>query len=262
MRRIAARPTLWVELTVLAAWTLLLLGAGLAWGASGSETSPGWAGGPLWLCTTGMGAMGGAAGPGATSSAAAGPPSLLAATPMWALMTVAMTIPAGAPAIRHVAGKSLWWRRRRALIEFLLVFLGLWFAYGALVLGPLSSWGPADSPYALVVGLALAALWQLTPLKREAMRACHRSRPLPPRGWRASAGVADFALHNGSACLASCWAMMLAAALAGPSMLLWMGAMTAVMTAEKTAKAPERAARKVATLLAAAALGVLLATIY
>jgi predicted metal-binding membrane protein len=179
---------------------------------------------------------------------------------MWALMTVAMMVPAAAPAVRHVAGKSLWWRRRRAVLEFLLVFIGLWFLFAVLVLGILTSWGPAGSPFAPVVALGLAALWQLTPLKRRAVRACHRSRPLPPRGWRASSGVADFALHNGTACLGSCWAMMLAASVAGPGSLVWMGAMTGVMAAEKMAGAPERAARRVAALLAATAVGVALAT--
>lgn len=260
LRRIGARPTLWVELSVLAAWTLLVLGAGLVQGAGGSEGNPGWASGPLWICTIGASGVSDGGHHVSASSAGAGPAFLLAGAPMWALMTVAMMVPAAAPAVRHVAGRSLWWRRRRAVLEFLLIFLGLWFLYGALVLGALSSWEPVASPYALVAALALAALWQLTPLKREAMRACHRSRPLPPRGWRASAGVVDFALHNGAACLASCWAMMLAAALAGPGTLLWMGAMTGVMAAEKAAEAPQRAARRVATLLAAAALGLLLAT--
>src|SRR4029077_832088 len=89
--------------------------------------------------------------------------------------------------------------------------------------------------------LALAALWQLTPLKRKAMLACHRSRPLPPRGWRARAGGVDFAVHNGGACSAPCWAMSLAAPLAGPASLLWMGGMTGVMTAEKVAEKPQSA---------------------
>jgi len=206
-----------------------------------------------------MGGTAGGSGHGASGSAGIDPGTLLAGAPMWALMAVAMMVPAATPAVQHVAGKSLYWRRRRAVLEFLAVFVGIWALFSALALGTLSYWGALDLPYALVAALALAALWQLTPLKREAMRACHRSRPLPPRGWRASAGVADFALHNGGACLASCWAMMLAATAAGPGRLLWMGAATGVMTAEKLAVTPERAARRVAALLAATAVGVALA---
>lgn len=256
LRRTGRRPTLWVELGVAAAWIALILGSTLARGAGGAGGAD-WSNGALWVCHLGTGGgsghAAGAAGPGGGS--------LLAGVPTWALMATAMMVPAAMPAVGHVGGKSLFWRRRRATVEFLAVFLGLWIAFGALVLGPLGSWGPAGSPYAFAAALALAALWQLTPLKWRAMRACHRSRPLPPRGWRASAGVADFALHNGSACIASCWAMMLAASLAGPAGLLWMGAMTAVMVVEKLAEKPIRTSRRVAGLLAAAACGVLLAAV-
>lgn len=251
LRRIGRRPTLWVELGIAAAWIALILGSTLA---QGSSPSPAWANGALWVCEIGThGSGGGHPGDGADGG------SFLAGTPMWLLMATAMMVPASMPAVTHVGTKSLFWRRRRATVEFLAVFLALWIVVGAAVLEPLSGWGPAGSAYGLAAALALAAVWQLTPLKRKAMLACHRSRPLPPRGWRASAGVADFALHNGSACVASCWAMMLAAALAGPASLLWMGGMTAVMTAEKVAEKPQSASRRVAALLGAAACGVLLA---
>ena len=262
LRRIGGRPTLWVELTVFAAWAALVVGTGLARGAAAGG-GPDWASGPLWICKLGADGMapgGGHGGPVAT--AGFGPASLLTGAPMWALMAVAMMVPAATPAVHHVAGKSLYWRRRRAVLEFLAVFVGVWALFSAVVLGALTAWAPFGSPYALVAALALATVWQLTPLKRSAQRACHRSRPLPPRGWRASAGVADFAFRNGGACLASCWAMMLAAAAAtGPGHLLWMGAMTGVMTAEKLAITPQRAARRVAALLAAAAAGVALAIV-
>lgn len=258
LRKTGRRPTLWVELGVAAAWIALILGSTLAQGAGGTGDGSGWAHGALWVCELGPG--GGSGGHTGSATGLDGGSSL-AGLPMWGLMATAMMVPAAMPAVNHVGGNSLFWRRRRATAEFLAVFLGLWIAFSAIVLGALSSWGPAGSPYAFPAALALAALWQLTPLKLKAMRACHRSRPLPPRGWRASAGVADFALHNGSACIASCWAMMLAASLAGPASLLWMGAMTGVMTAEKLAEKPIRTSRRVAALLAAAACGVSLAAV-
>jgi predicted metal-binding membrane protein len=150
------------------------------------------------------------------------------------------------PAVRPVAGTSLYWRRRRAAAKFLTIFLALWIAFSLLALDPLASLGPANSAIALVIALAAASAWQLTPRKLRALRACHRSRPLPPRGWRASAGVTAFALRNGTACLASCWAMMAAAALAGAGRLLWMLVFTALMTVEKLAdrpRAPSTASR-------------------
>ena len=253
LRRLGRRPTFWVEIGVAAAWVALILDSTLAQGDGGSVS--GWNGGPLWICKLGAGA----GGDHPASGGGMGGGSLLAGTPMWVLMATAMMVPTALPAVQHVGGKSLYWRRRRATVEFVAVFLALWVSFAALALGGLGSWRPAASPYALPAALALAALWQLTPLKLRAMRACHRSRPLPPRGWRASAGVADFALHNGGACIASCWAMMLAVSLAGPSSLLWMGGITVVVAAEKLAEKPARASRRVAALLVAAACGVVLA---
>jgi len=257
LRRIGRRPTLWVEVGVAAAWIALVLDSTLAQGQSGGGT--GWAGGPLWVCELGAGGGGGGGHTG--HSAGIGGP-LIAGMPMWGLMAAAMMVPTALPAVQHVGGKSLFWRRRRATVEFVAVFLALWVGFAALVLGGLGSWGPAGSPYALAAALALAALWQLTPLKLRAMRACHRSRPLPPRGWRATAGVADFALHNGAACIASCWAMMAAASLAHPGSLWWMGALTGAMATEKLVEKPRRIAHRLAALLAAAAAGVALATTF
>jgi predicted metal-binding membrane protein len=253
LRSIGRRPTLWVELMVPIAWLALL--AGEAVGSSGTAVAGGWSSSPLWICTTGLGKIAGAgAHPGHLAPLAGS--SLLAGAPMWALMALAMMVPTAMPAVRHVAGTSLYWRRRRAAAEFLAIFLALWIAFSLLALDPLASLGPANSAIALVIALAAASAWQLTPLKLRALRACHRSRPLPPRGWRASAGVAAFALRNGTACLASCWAMMAAAALAGAGRLLWMLALTALMTVEKLADRPRAASHRVAALLGAAAAGV------
>jgi predicted metal-binding membrane protein len=253
LRSIGRRPTLWVELTVAGAWLALLVAEGAARGSGGNAVGDGLQSGALWICKLGAaGTHDGHPAPLASGS--------VAGTPMQGLMALAMMVPTAMPAVQHAARTSLYWRRRRAAAEFLVVFLILWTAFSVLALGPLVSWLPAGSRFALPVALVAAALWQLTPLKLRALRACHRSRPLPPRGWRASAGVADFALHNGAACLASCWAMMAAAAVSGAGRLLWMAAITAVMTVEKLADKPITASRRVAAMLAAAALGVAAAT--
>jgi predicted metal-binding membrane protein len=251
LRSIGRRPTLWVELALAAAWLALLAGEGAARNVGGTATGPAWASGPpLWICHLGV------AGTRAGHSPSLASASLLAGFPMWGLMALAMMVPTAMPAVHHVAGKSLYWRRRRASVEFLAVFLGLWIAFSLLALSPLSSWRPTASSFAFPIALGAAALWQLTPLKLRALRACHRTRPLPPRGWRATAGVADFALRNGAACLASCWAMMAAGVISGPGRLLWMGAISAAMTIEKLSDKPLTASRRGAALLAAAAVGV------
>jgi len=253
---IARRPTLWVEAGLLLTWMALAVEPLLLHPAGASASGPqGPGGGGLWECMIGMGGMRpGAPGPLPPLSFAGHPVSLLATLPMLALMAVAMMVPTAMPAIRHVALNSLYWRRRRAVAEFLAVFVAIWTAFSLLVLGALSAWGLPASPPAAAAVLALAALWQLTPLKRRAMLACHQAKPLPPRGWRATAGVARFGLHNGGACLLSCWAMMLTTAFVGLPRLVWMALLTTLITAERLNLKPRRTARRVGALLGAAAL--------
>lgn len=250
----ARRPTLWVESGVVLAWALLVLGSVLSTSSAAASGSQ-WSSGPLWICVTGMAKMGAGASNHAEHLVLAGPSTALSATlPMLALMAVAMMVPPAMPAIGHVALNSFYWRRRRAVLEFVVVFLAVWVAYSVVVLGAIGSSGAASSPLAAAAALALAALWQLMPAKHRALRACHRTRPLPPKGWRATAGVADFGLHNGAACLASCWAMMLTTAFVGLPKLAWMAALTGLITAERLSLKPRRASRRIGIALGAAAI--------
>jgi predicted metal-binding membrane protein len=247
-RLLRRRPTLSAELVLISAWTaLLMLLAGEALARSGTSA------GPLWWCAPGeMPGMTSAVGRSAGRSTAT---AIAAGLPMWALMSSAMMLPAALPAVRHVAVNSLCWRRGRAIAEFLTVYLGIWVAYGVLVLGSLALLGRARGGGLMILALALAAAWELTQPKLRALRACHLSSPLPPSGWRASAGVARFGLRNGAACLGSCWAMMLVTAVATSGRLLWMLALTALVCVEKLANRPLRATRRTAALLAGGALG-------
>lgn len=260
---IRRRPTFWVEAAAAAAWAALAAGSVLAWGGGGAAQGAALTHGALWICTLGVGGASAAsahvtaASGGASVSAA----SLLAAAPMWALMSGAMMVPTAMPAVRHVAVHSLYWRRRRATVEFLLAYLAVWLAFSVLVLGLLTSWAPAQSQPALPIALAVAALWQLTPYKWRALRACHRPSRLPPRGWQATAGALRFGLLNGSACLASCWAIMTAVALTGSPALLWMAAATVLICLEKLNLKPRATARRVAILLAATTLAATAATL-
>lgn len=254
LRSIARRPTFWVEVGVALAWIALVVGSGELAAVGGSSGLPAWASGSMWLCD--MPGMSGPA-PGATTSLSAGTPhvaSLAAGAPMWALMAVAMMLPTAMPAVRHVAVNSLYWRRRRAVFEFLVVYLGIWVAFSTVALGMVIPLAPASQALLLPLSLAVAAAWQWTPLKRRALRACHRPRALPPRGLRATVGVARFGLGNGSACLASCWAMMLAMAAAGSVRLVWMAVIATLIAVEKLNLKPVLVARRIGVLLGAVAI--------
>ena len=255
LRAIPQRPTLWVEVGVAVTWVVLAVSSTVAQGSDGSGSGSLWNDDSLWICT--IGAADSAAHGGAANAAAAiEPATLFAATPAWGLMAVAMMVPPALPAVRHVAVNSLYWRRHRAVLEFLLGFLAIWVAFSVVVLGAIGNWEPARSQWMLAAALALAAAWQLTPLKGRALRLCHRPSPLPPRGWQASLGAAHFGWRNGAACLLSCWAMMVAVALVTSSMLVWMAALTALICFEKLNLKPRTAARRVAVPLAAAAVAV------
>jgi predicted metal-binding membrane protein len=176
------------------------------------------------------------------------------AVAMWALMVVAMMLPAAIPAARHLAVNSLRWRRRRAVVTFLAVFLLVWVGLGVLLAAISTLWSSIDGGAVSATALALAAGWQLTVHKRRALRDCHRPSPLPPHGWRATAGVIRFASLNSLACLRSCWAMMVAMGVASSMMLIWMIAITGIVTTEKLAQKPRRATHASTAVLAAGAM--------
>jgi len=74
--------------------------------------------------------------------------------------------------------------------------------------------------------------------------------------------VLRFGLRNGSACVGSCWALMLVMAVAGTGQLLWSVALTGVVSAEKLMLKPRRATRGCAVLLGAAAFGAVVGTAF
>jgi len=179
--------------------------------------------------------------------------------PYWTLMTVAMMGPAALAGIRHTGLNSLRWRRRRAMAEFAAAYLAVWIAFGALALivAALVPAAPGSAAFAIV--LAMAAAWQLGPLKRRWLRDCHRSVPLPPRGWVAERAALRFGLRNGAACLGTCWCLMLVTLVA--SGFLWTVLVAGFVTAEKLLQQPRRATRFGAAVLAVAAAGAAVAAL-
>jgi predicted metal-binding membrane protein len=184
---------------------------------------------------------------------------VLPATVGWLVMVTAMMLPGALPAARELALGGLWSRRQRTTALFLGAYVGVWAAFGAVAHAAawLAGRGLGVGPAAVLPGLlALAALWQLSPWKWRAARACHLLPPLPPRGIRADAACAAAALRYGRWCVVSCWPAM--AAMATASAGLWlMVLLTAMTTTEKLAAQPSRLAGTGAAVLAGAAAVVL-----
>lgn len=258
-----------VVAAIAGAWIALVAMAvagrsGGAGGGSGMASMPGMSGMAGMSGMDGMAGMQGMAGmsSAAHASASSGHHAMLlaggavAGVGMWALMAVAMMLPTALPAVRHVAANSLRRRRPRAMVTFAALYTLIWIACGVLILLVAPAWSGLDRTAVFVGALAVAAGWQLTAAKRRALRDCHRPSPLPPTGSRATAGVARFALRNGTACVRSCWAMMLAMAVAAGATTFWMLAITGLVLIEKLAPKPRQATRAGAVLLAAGALAV------
>ncbi len=229
---------------VVLAWVALV--TGFVPMAMASAATPTAATGPLWICGLpgGMSMGGGIAGGGG------GPVSeALAGMPMWALMALAMMLPATLPATSYVAVNSLSRRRGRAVSQFLLAYLAPWLAFGAVVLPALALLPSDRAMVPLAVALGLATAWELSPAKQWALNRCHRTSPLPPRGWRASVGAARYGALHGGACVASCWPLMLVMAVAPSARLAWCAGLGAIGLAEKATLRPRRQARRLGAVL-------------
>jgi predicted metal-binding membrane protein len=228
------RPELAAAAVVTASWVTLLVlavdsshGSGLAAGVGGMG---------------GMSMSGSATLRGAWTVAVTGMPS-------WVLMTVAMMGPAALGALQYTGLNSLRWRRRRAMAEFSVGYVTMWAVFGTLALAAAAVIPGSSRTAALAAVLAAAAAWQLTPVKLWSLLACHRTVPLPPRGWRAEKAAFGFGLRNGLACVGSCWCLMLIMAVSPGGQLLWTGVLTTAVTGERLARRPRRATRATAAVL-------------
>jgi predicted metal-binding membrane protein len=257
------RPELGAYVVIAAAWALLLtpFASQLLTGIASSRFSS--ARGISWMQMPGM-KMPGMYMPGIT-----GPANVhtawtigISGLPYWELMTVAMMGPAALAGVRHTGLNSLLWRRGRAMAEFALAYLAVWTAFGILAIGAVVLVPGLPGRAALAVVLAASAAWQVTPLKRRLLRECHRSLPLPPRGWRAERGALRFGLHNGLSCLGSCWCLMLTMVVAPGAHLLWTIGLTGVIATERLLKRPRRATRVTAVILGIAAAVTAAAAVY
>jgi predicted metal-binding membrane protein len=175
----------------------------------------------------------------------------------WLLMAVAMMLPSALPMVRHVELNTRWSRRQRSGALFAGSTLAVWALFGLVVVS-LTGWMPAaqQDVRPLVGALVLAAAWELTPAKRRSLRACHRTSPLPPNGWKADTACIRSGLRYGMACVGACWALMLCMAIAGHAGLSLMFVLTIIVVAEEVLMIGTRLGGRAALLLVATAFAV------
>jgi len=153
-------------------------------------------------------------------------------TTTWLLMMTAMMLPSLAPALPAQA---------RALGPFVAGYLLAWTAAGltAYALIPavrafepgFLAWGEAGRYVAAGV-IAVAALYELTPLKDACLRRC-RAPLADIRPGRPFAQALRSGVGHGAACVGCCWALMAALFALGAMSLVWMALTAAVVAAER-----------------------------
>lgn len=131
------------------------------------------------------------------------------------LMIVAMMFPMVTSSVRTVAARNLWRRRHRAILQFLAGYTAPWLLF-TLVVGIAITGLRSSQAAAFAFGAAV--VWQLTPAKRRAMFACHRTIPIAATGWRADRDCFRSGWMIGISCVASCWVLMLACMLSEHSL--------------------------------------------
>ena len=178
-----------------------------------------------------------------------GPPigvALLLFAFAWSIMIGAMMLPSSWPFFRLFAvAAANQDNPRRAVSALVFGYAVVWFAFGfAAFAGDLVLHRVVDvtpwlesHPWVIAGGvLALAGIFQFTPLKDQCLRACRLPGMFLMHHYRRGSRAAfELGYRHGLFCVGCCWALMLVAFAAGFASLWWMMALTALMTYEKTA---------------------------
>ena len=189
---------------------------------------------------------------------------------MWAAMMAGMMLPSVSPllllygaAARRTGGGSGAgaWRQIYALAAGYIVIWAIFSASATaaqrilsrlLIVSPMMT---VTSRAATVAMLALAGLYQLTPLKRACLHACQSPLSFMMHRWRAgSIGAFRMGVDHGIYCVGCCWALMLLLFVGGVMNLTVIVALTVFVAIEKLLPIGAAAARvSGAALIAAAA---------
>jgi predicted metal-binding membrane protein len=184
---------------------------------------------------------------------------------MWAIMMIAMMMPAASPMILAFAGVNRA-RQKRSLSfvstsAFVLGYLGAWtiFSLAATLAQEalhsaalLSSMGTPTSNTLGGVLLAGTGVFQFTSLKNACLRHCRSPLGFILTEWRDGTwGALQMGLRHGLYCVGCCWLLMGLLFVAGVMNLWWVAAIAALVLLEKVARAGLRIERITGLLLLA-----------
>ena len=167
---------------------------------------------------------------------------------MWAVMMVGMMLPSASPMLLYgglarrsaVGATAASWQ----VYTFAAGYLFVWavFSLGATALQRLmaelllvSSMMEVTNPTGGATLLAIAGLYQLTPIKLACLRSCQSPLGFLMRRWRTGlTGAFRMGLEHGALCVGCCWALMLLLFVGGVMNLGVIAALTALVAFETT----------------------------
>lgn len=166
---------------------------------------------------------------------------------IWTVMMAAMMLPAAAPMIFVFASAQARRSCQVAIPTWIFVagYLLVWAAAGGIVYGIVqigselaTGLAPPErakwAPIALGLTLAVAGLYQFTPVKRVCLSHCRSPFAFVVQHWRnGRTGALVMGLRHGLYCLGCCWALFAVMVAAGIMSLAWMLLITLVVFVEK-----------------------------
>src|SRR6188474_65776 len=176
---------------------------------------------------------------------------------MWWTMMIGMMVPSAAPMIllfgnvqrRQLAAESP--RLRVAL--FTAGYLAIWAAFSVLAavaqlaLTKLALLAPLDLTVTAWLGavlVALAGVYQLTPLKNACLRRCRSPAEFLSSHWRrGNAGAFRMGIEHGLYCVGCCWLLMSLLFVVGVMNLVWVAVIAAFVLIEKLVPQGETTAK-------------------
>lgn len=163
---------------------------------------------------------------------------------MWAVMMVAMMLPSAAPMVLAYGRVANGRGPRPALRVWLFAagYLAIWTVFSAaatavqfaLLHGALISNALITTPRAGAAILAVASIYQLTPLKQVCLGRCQSPIGFLMTHWRdGSSGAFRMGLAHGAFCVGCCWMLMALLFVTGVMNLVWVAAISALVLLEK-----------------------------
>jgi predicted metal-binding membrane protein len=181
---------------------------------------------------------------------------------IWVTMMAAMMLPSAAPAVLMFARAREQSQTSAFVVGYLLAWAGYGLAAYAVYRG-IRAQAPSflawdqHGPWVAGGALAVAGLYQLTPLKSACLRHCRSPLHFLLHGRPGSLGALWMGIEHGSICIGCCAGLMLALFALGVMSLFWMAVVAVAILIEKALPGGETFARLLAVVLVA--LGILVA---